>query len=275
MFKKIALITLFILVTLSLNAQNSIMTYNIRYDNPNDRENWWENRKQEVVDMIKHYQPDLLGIQEGLISQVKFLDSSLTNYSYVGVGRDDGIEKGEFTAVFFNKKTIELLETKTYWLSGSPDSVSVGWDASMERIVTYGQFRDRSNKEIVHVFNCHFDHIGALSREKSAELILELIKNKGIEDERIAVIGDLNCLPKERPIELLKTKLEDSYEVSQSAPYGPIGTFNGFNTEKKAVKRIDYIFIKNIIVEEYINIDDRRKNNLWLSDHMPLLIKMK
>ena len=113
-------LTLFVLVTFSLNAQKSIMTYNIRYDTPNDGENWWENRKHEVVDMLRHYQPDLFGIQEGLIGQVKFIDSSLVDYSYVGVGRDDGIEKGEFTAIFFNNHTIELIETTTYWLSESP-----------------------------------------------------------------------------------------------------------------------------------------------------------
>lgn len=272
---KILFIFLIILASSSLNAQRSIMTYNIRYDNPNDGENWWENRKHEVVEMIKHYQPDLLGIQEGINSQVKFMDSALTDYGFVGVGRDDGIEKGEFTAIFFNQHRFELLETKTYWLSENPDSVSVGWDASMERIVTYGWFRDRSTNKTVHVFNCHFDHIGELSREKSAKLILELIQNKKIEDERVAVIGDLNCLSNDRPIELLKTKLKDAYEISQSPPYGPIGTFNGFNNEKFTEKRIDYIFTRNLSVVQYINIDDRRKNNLWLSDHMPLLIKFK
>ena len=273
--KKINLIALFILATLNINAQKSIMTYNIRYNNPKDDENWWKHRKQEVVDMVRHYQPDILGIQEGLSGQVKYLDSTLTNYSFVGVGRDDGIEKGEYTAIFFNKKVIELLETNTYWLSEKPDTVSVGWDAAMERIVTYGQFRNKSDRKITHVFNCHYDHVGEISREKSSDLILELIKIKGIEDERIALIGDLNCLSDEEPIEILKTQLEDSYEVSQSPPYGPVGTFNGFNSEKKATRRIDYILIKNITVKQYTNIDDRRKNNLWLSDHMPILIKIE
>ena len=275
MKKNLLTITLIMLTFITSAQELSLMTYNIRYATVNDGENRWEKRKEYVSEQLLFYAPDIFGIQEGLEQQVNYLDESLASYAFVGVGRDDGIEKGEYTAIFFNKKVIELLETNTYWLSEKPDTVSVGWDAAMERIVTYGQFRNKSDRKITHVFNCHYDHVGEISREKSSDLILELIKIKGIEDERIALIGDLNCLSDEEPIEILKTQLEDSYEVSQSPPYGPVGTFNGFNSEKKATRRIDYILIKNITVKQYTNIDDRRKNNLWLSDHMPILIKIE
>lgn len=251
------------------------MSYNIRYNNPNDKENWWESRKQEVSEMIKHYQPEILGIQEGLIDQVRYLDSTLTNYSYVGVGRDDGKEKGEFTAIFFDTTKYELIETKTFWLSQTPDKVSVGWDASMERISTYGVFLNKKTKDSIYIFNCHFDHIGKKSREESSNLILTQIKNKGIENSQVVVIGDLNSLPNETPIKILNKELKDAYQVSQSEPYGPVGTFNGFNVINEVTKRIDYIMVKNITVKQYIAIDDRRKNNLWLSDHLPILIKIE
>lgn len=275
MMKNLKLIALLALVTLSLNAQKSIMSYNIRYNNPNDNENWWENRKQEVVQMIQYYSPDILGIQEGLNDQVKYVDTTLTNYSFVGVGREDGHQAGEYAALFFNTNTIELIETKTFWLSEKIDTVSIGWDASMERIVTYGQFRDKSTRDTIHVFNCHYDHLGEVARENSSKLVLRLIKKMKIENERIAVIGDLNCLPNTKPIQILKTKLEDSFEISKTSPYGPIGTFNGFNSEKKIISRIDYILTKNIVVNSYTNIDDRRRNNLLLSDHLPVLIKIE
>jgi endonuclease/exonuclease/phosphatase family metal-dependent hydrolase len=273
--ERLHLIVLIGIMTLSLNAQQSIMSYNIRYNNPDDGENCWSNRKAELVDMIRFYEPDILGIQEGLSSQVNYIDSVLTNYSFIGVGRSDGKDQGEYAAIFFNHKTIDVLESKTFWLSEKPDTVSIGWDAVLERIVTYGQFRDKIKKEKIHIFNCHFDHIGKKSREKSSELILELINNKKIDNERIAVIGDLNCLPYEKPIEILKTKLQDSYKVSLLPAYGPLGTFNGFNLTKKVTKRIDYILIKNIIVKQYRSIDDRRKSNLWLSDHLPVLIRIE
>lgn len=275
MSKNIKLITVLVFIALNLSAQKSIMSYNIRYNNPNDNENWWENRKLDIVEMIQYYSPDILGIQEGLNDQVKYVDTLLTNYSFVGVGRGDGNQKGEYAALFFNTNTIELIATKTFWLSEKIDTVSIGWDAAMERIVTYGKFRDKSTNDTIHVFNCHYDHLGEVARENSSTLVLSLIKKMKIEEKRIAVIGDLNCLPNSKPIQILKTRLEDSFEISKTPPYGPEGTFNGFNSEKKITSRIDYILTRNIIVNSYTNVDDRRKNNLLLSDHLPVLIRIE
>lgn len=273
MSKKYLLLPVLMMV-LGLNAQKSIMTYNIRYNNPGDKENWWENRKQDVATLIQYYQPDILGIQEGLHDQVKYLDNALEKYAFVGVGRDDGKEKGEYTAIFFNNQNLELLKTKTYWLSETPDRVSVGWDASMERIVTYAKFKDKKTKNIIHVFNCHYDHIGKMARENSSKLVLDLIKKMGVANEPIAVIGDLNSLPEEKPIQLLKTKLQDAFETSSMPAYGPTGTFNSFNPNAELTRRIDYILTKNLKVKGFRSIDDRRKNGLYPSDHLPVLITL-
>ncbi|MGW9685338.1 endonuclease/exonuclease/phosphatase family protein [Flagellimonas sp. 2504JD1-5] len=272
--KKSICISLLLLVSLSGYAQKSIMTYNIRYNNPNDKENWWENRKQDVAALIQHYNPDILGIQEGLHKQVMYLDETLNDYAFVGVGRDDGKQKGEYAAIFYSKKQLKLINTKTYWLSETPDKVSVGWDASMERIVTYAMFKDKNTKKTIHVFNCHYDHIGKLARENSSKLVLNLIKKMGIENERTAVIGDLNSHPEESPIQILRTELEDAYEHTSTPVYGPIGTFNGFNPMENLTRRIDYVLTKNIQVEGFRTIDDRRKNGLYPSDHLPVLVTL-
>ncbi|WP_240751424.1 endonuclease/exonuclease/phosphatase family protein [Flagellimonas onchidii] len=269
MKKKYVLLPLLMMI-FSLNAQHSIMTYNIRYNNPNDKENWWENRKEDVAKLISHYKPDILGIQEGLHDQVTYLDDTLTNYSYVGVGRDDGKQKGEYAAIFFNPDSLEILDTKTYWLSDTPHMVSVGWDASMERIVTYAMFKDKNTKKTIHVFNCHYDHIGKEARKNSSKLVLGLINDMEIQDEPIAVIGDLNSHPDDEPIQILKAELDDAFEISKIPAHGPIGTFNGFNPDKKPTARIDYILTKNIPVISYDAIDDRRENNLYPSDHLPI-----
>ena len=257
-----------------LFSQKAVMSYNIRYDNPNDNENSWTYRKSEIVKMLNFYAPEIIGIQEGLHSQVTYLDSTLADYNYAGVGREDGKLKGEYTAIFYNKQKFKLLDTKTYWLSETPDLVSVGWDAALERIVTYGKFTDIENGETLHVFNCHFDHLGKMARNKSAELILRIIEEQKLESKKIIVMGDLNCEPNDKPIEILKTKLDDVYDISKSKPNGPIGTFNGFDLENKQEKRIDYFFTKNIEVLQYSVIDDKRANNLYLSDHFPVLVKI-
>ncbi len=272
---KLVLIITFIFISLKVDGQISVMSFNIRYNNPDDKENWWEYRKEDIGKMIKYYQPDILGIQEGLKNQVNFLDSSLSDYKFVGVGRDNGIDQGEYAAIFYNTEKIEFIDTKTFWLSETPDLVSVGWDASLGRIVTYGAFKDRMSNDTIFVFNCHYDHLGKLARQKSSELILNIIQNMYIETERIIVMGDFNCEPNRKPIKILKTIFDDSYEISFRTPYGPIGTFNQFDPAKEITLRIDYIFTRNLNVEIYITIDDRRKNNLLLSDRLPILVKTK
>ena len=123
--------------------------------------------------------------------------------------------------------------------------------------------------------HCHFDHIGKISRKKSAELILQIIEDKKITNKKVIVMGDLNCGPDDEPMELLKVNLEDTYNSVGTVTYGPVGTFNQFNTEILLQKRIDYILVKNIEVKEYRHIDDRRKNNLFPSDHLPIQITFK
>lgn len=264
-----------LLIPFSSIGQISTMSFNIRYDNPDDKENWWNYRKDGIAKMIDYYSPTFLGIQEGLEHQVKYLDSVLADYNYVGVGRDDGKTKGEYTAIFYKKSDIQSIRTKTYWLSETPEKVSVGWDASMERITTFTEFHDKKGKETLYVFNCHFDHKGSESRKKSAELILKLIEQKKISNEKVIVMGDFNCTPTDRPIKILKTVLNDSFETSLKTPYGPIGTFNGFKPNARMDGRIDYIFTKNINVLSYSTIDDRRTNQLYLSDHLPVFVQFE
>ncbi len=260
---------------LHLHGQTSIMTLNLRYNNPNDNENSWEYRKKEIVTMLEYYRPDILGTQEGMHDQVTYLDEMLKDYTYAGVGRDDGKNQGEFAAIFFRTSQFELLETKTYWLSETPDSISVGWDASMKRIATYGVFKNILSEDTLYVFNCHYDHIGEIARKNSSELILSLIKEKDLATKQIIVMGDFNSEPDSEPIEVLKTELNDAYQTAVIPAYGPLGTYNQFNTSLVPTSKIDYIFIKNMAVKNYRHIDDRRMNNLYLSDHLPVMITVE
>lgn len=263
------------IVPVTVFGQTAVMSYNLRYNNPKDQENWWEHRKSEVAEMISYYAPEILGIQEGLNSQVKYLDSTLLGYNYIGVGRDDGKQKGEYAAIFYKTESMTLLASKTYWLSETPDRVSVGWDASMERVVTFGKFLDKRSQDTLYVFNAHYDHKGKVARKKSTELILSVMDTMGIADKKVLLMGDLNSEPNNEPIKLFKTQMVDHYNQKGVITYGPTGTFHGFDTQGTLNKRIDYIFTKNVNAKAYIHIDDRRKNNLYLSDHLPVLLKME
>ena len=248
------------------------MTFNIRYDNPDDGENRWDNRKKELAEMLSYYHPDVFGLQEGLVQQLNFIKENLTDYKMIGVGRDDGKEKGEFTAIFYDTTKLQLVDYATFWLSEKPDSVSVGWDAALERICTYGLFQNIENGKRVYVLNTHYDHIGKLARVNSSKLLLKKITALSKENIPIVLMGDFNSTPEEDPIKILANDLVDG---GSKGIYGPLGTFNGFDKQAVLENRIDFIFYKDLIVESYRNIDDKMKNGNCVSDHLPVLIQFQ
>lgn len=154
----------------------SIMSFNLRYDEPADGENQWTKRKESCVKMITNIQPSIFGIQEGLYNQVSYLAENLHNYKYVGVGRDDGHSSGEFAAIFFDTNHFELLENNHFWLSETPETPSLGWDANNIRIVTWAKLKDILNNTVIYVFNTHFDHKGETAQQKSSELLNKKIQ---------------------------------------------------------------------------------------------------
>ena len=258
------------------NAQViKVMTYNIRYATVNDGENQWERRKDFLSDQINFQAPDIFGIQEGLLHQVNYLAEQRTSYDFIGVGRDDGDKKGEFCAIFYNKDKLDLLGQNTFWLSETPEEVSVGWDAAMERICTYGFFMDKSGGTMFWVFNTHFDHIGELAREKSAELIVQKIKEVNKDDFPVILMGDFNLNDQSKPIEYLSTAFNDSRGISSNRPFGPFGTFNEFQFHEPVKDRIDYIFCskENVQVKKYAVLTDS-KDGKYPSDHFPVFVEL-
>jgi len=252
----------------------TVISYNIKYDNVNDTINNWNDRKDAMVELLQHYQPGIIGMQEVLHGQLTYLVEHLSNFKYIGIGRDDGKEKGEYAPILFDTSAYKLLKSETFWLSETPDKPSVGWDASLERVCTYGLFEDLKTHKQFYVFNTHFDHRGVLAREKSAELIVAKIKEFNTKKLPVMLMGDLNLKPEETPIQFLKKELNDGQMKTQQAFYGPSGTFSGFDPNRILTTRIDYIFVKNFKVQEYIHIDDRMENNKHISDHLPVLTKL-
>ena len=272
------ILSVFILFTISSNIYSqphSIISYNIRYDNNWDIENSWKIRRNKISQILVQYSPSIIGIQEGLLNQVQYIDSSLIDYDYVGVGRDDGKMKGEFCAIYFDTTRYVLLKNSTFWLSETPDTISVGWDAALERICTYGLFKDRITKEELLVFNTHFDHIGVVAREKSSELILKRINKINHRSLPVILMGDFNSIPNSSPVKEIKTELSDALQISLEKLQGPRGTFNGFNEDLPIEKRIDYIFTNDLKVLSYTHINDRLNNNRHISDHLPVMIKIQ
>ena len=209
---------LYIFLFLLYNTQDlKVISYNIRYNNPNDGVNIWDNRKSTITEFISNEEADFVGMQEVLNSQLTDLMGSLIEYDYVGVGRDDGKNKGEYSPILFNKNKYKVLKSNTFWLSETPNKISVGWDASMERICTFGLFENRNSNKKIWVFNTHFDHVGVLAREKSIELIIDKINELNEINFPVLLTGDFNLEDQNKSIKKLQNEFIDSKkDISKS-----------------------------------------------------------
>ena len=274
-------IILFFMLTVSAfataNGQSDlrVMSYNIRYDSPSDAKqgNGWEQRKGKLVQLIKHYDPDLLGVQEAMKHQLDFLLEQLEGYEYIGVGRDDGGEKGEYSAILFKTSKLNLVENNTFWLSETPDKPSKAWDAALPRIATWGAFETKAGNKRFYYFNTHFDHVGSEARVNSAKLLLKKVESL-VGKAPVVVSGDFNATPDAEPYEVLTSVLQDGRAKTAAAAYGPEGTFSGFElTADKDFPRIDYIFVQGVEVQSYETISDFF-NDKFPSDHLPVLIEI-
>jgi endonuclease/exonuclease/phosphatase family metal-dependent hydrolase len=253
------------------------MTWNIRYNNPGDGVHAWPNRRDSLVAYIHAWDPDVLCIQEGLKDQVEFLREGLRGYQMRGVGRDDGRDRGEFSAIYVRSSRFQLLGGGTFWLSPTPDVPGRGWDAALPRIVTWVRLVDTTVSRTFCVFNTHFDHEGAVAREKSAYLLRQQIGELSYRAP-VIVTGDFNAAETDAPYlamtssELPRPKLTDAFVATLAPHRGPRATFTGFaHKDPDPGERIDYIFVSRPLqVLSHITCDARRKEG-FLSDHLPVV----
>lgn len=286
--KMIGCISFFVvLFVVKIDAQKTkdndfvrVMSFNIRYDEPRDGLNAWTNRKTKVSDIIRFHKADLIGVQEALFGQLKDLASLLSEFDWSGVGRTDGKNDGEFSAILYRKSRFKLLESKTFWLSETPDTAgSRGWDAALPRIVSWGKFYDRQSKKTFYQFNTHFDHQGATARRESARLLMK--KATEISGKLpFFVTGDFNAEESSDVYKILTGKSDDSNMRFTDARYasinghfGGVSTFNAFK-ELEPNRKIDYIFVKEgVKVLEHGVLSDRW-DGFWASDHLPVLAEI-
>jgi endonuclease/exonuclease/phosphatase family metal-dependent hydrolase len=274
--KKLALLFLLIIPIGIFAQQMNIMSFNIRFNNPNDGLNAWPNRIEMVNGLLKFHEPDIFGLQEALHGQILDIEKSLPNFEWFGVGRDDGQKAGEFAPIFYNKTKFILIETGHFWLSENCEKPGLGWDAACTRIVTWGKFKSKVTGKQFFVLNTHFDHKGDEARKNSAILIrakIEELTNSN--NLPVILTGDFNLTSDAEPILLLKKYMDDSRDISEEKPYGPLGTFNGFKPGEEKDYRIDYVFVRGgIKVLKYAALSDTFEKRSP-SDHLPVFVKVQ
>jgi len=270
------LFSLLLLSTIAFAQQKgapiNIISYNIRYNNPDDGVNAWPNREQNVKALVKFHDADVLCVQEALPEQFDALLKK-SNFDVVGVGREDGKRKGEFSAVYFDKDRFVKKDGGTFWLSETPDVPSKGWDAALNRVCSWVRLYDQLNKKEFLVFNAHYDHKGVQARIESAKLIKQKIQQIA-PALPVVFTGDLNVTPETEAISTIKSFLSDAKEISQEPAYGPNGTFNDFDFNSDLKDKIDYIFVnKGFKVQKFAVLSDS-KDKRYFSDHLPVFARL-
>ena len=255
-----------------------VMSYNIRLDLASDGANAWLHRKEMVAAVIRHEAPDLLGMQEVLQSQKRDLETTLPEYRLVGVARDDGREKGEYSPLAFRRDRFELIDSGTFWLSETPPMPGKGWDAAYPRIATWAVLRGRRSRHPIRVINTHFDHVGIMAMRESAALLLRWLMHGASAKLPTILMGDLNSTPDDPGYRLLAATatsgLRDARLVSRSLPYGPPGTFNAFKTDNDAPAPIDHIFVSGQFAVERYSVITQHWGGRLPSDHYPVVVDL-
>lgn len=265
----------FLLASFQLVAQTdmNVMSYNIRLGSANDGENNWDIRKEKVTELINYYEASFIGLQEVQKFQLDFILKESPHYTYIGLPREAG-EFAEYSCILYNKNDFEMLQEKTIWLSTTPDTISRGWDAACNRIVTYGLFKNKKTKKKFWIANTHLDHVGTKARLESAKMIANLAEElKKTANVPFILSGDFNATKEEDSMKVLQNKLHEASSSSITKPYGELGTWNAFDFKTKPTKQIDYIFFDkkaSLKVRKFVTINDFYDFK-YPSDHLPIL----
>ena len=250
-----------------------IATFNLRMDTPSDGENAWFHRKDMVNDLIRFYGFDLFGTQEGFTHQLNDI-LRLSDYRFIGVGRDDGKDAGEHCAIFYRSDRFKVLDQGDFWLSEHPEKPGRGWDGTCcNRICTWGKFEDLKNHKQFYFFNVHYEYEGDVARRESSNLMISRIKSIA-GNQPVFLTGDFNAFPTEEPIRILNDSgfLNDSYKITKEAPFGPVCTYHGYDSTIKTEERLYYIWVTDSIQIDKYGVLTNTLYGHTPSDHFPVMV---
>ena len=262
----------------------TVLTFNIRFDNPGDSLNAWPNRRPRVDAFLDSVAPDLIGLQEVLHSQLQELLAAHPAYEGYGVGREDGLEKGEYQPLLWRKERFEAADKGHFWLSETPDTPSKGWDAACERTAVWALLRDKVSGREYLVMNTHLDHMGETARIESARML----KSRALrlaEGRPIILTGDFNAGPDSSVIALIKASEGSDRPFIDSRDSAlrtddNLWTYHDFGRYPLDQReRIDYIFLSGFSGDEIVSqtIFDEEESDpahVYLSDHYPVLLEL-
>lgn len=260
----------------------NVMSFNIRYDNPEDSLHNWKYRKGVAAQVIKYQQVDVVGAQEVLHNQLLDLNEQLSEFNFIGVGREDGVDQGEYSAIFYNSNRFKEIESGYFWLSQTPDIAgSIGWDGACERIATWCVLEENKSKKHFFVINTHLDHVGKQAREEGVALLIKRT-NEIAKDLPIIITGDFNAEPESDIVKHILSdnnpmQLFDSRNIAvvKDENINKEWSFHGFGgVPLEHRKFIDYIFVSEDIVVDKFDVLPEKLNDIYVSDHRPIIAEI-
>lgn len=250
----------------------TVMSYNVYIKGTGEKSP--ENRTPLVAENIRKYDPDSFGLQEADEGWMERLPALMTDYAYVGIGRNSDKGGGEASPVFYKKDKFDLLDSGTFWLSKTPEKASKGWDAMFKRICTYAVLKDKETGFTYAHFNAHFDHLGVIARLESVAVIAEKIKQIA-PDIPVVFSGDLNDYEgADMYARVLESGLKDTKYLAKNVSGGNV-TYHGYSELVEKEAPIDFIFTNAFAsnVESYAVVSEKI-NGIYASDHHPVVATM-
>jgi endonuclease/exonuclease/phosphatase family metal-dependent hydrolase len=262
-----------------------MMTYNLKFASP-DYKPSWEVRREMQVELIRKYNPDIIGTQEGLKEQIDWLADNLPEYVVVGEGRKGG-DDDEHMAIFFKRDKFRLRGMQSFQLSETPDIIGSGPEVN-PRMVTWlrlavinrpaageksphpKDYRGHwENTQEFYVFNTHYfnGRIDSLARLNASKLILKRVNELNrfgswTPERPVFLMGDFNCRPGSAPYKVL---------VGDKNSTDPDLFENSFEDPGK----IDWILYKGAVkVLKYEDVDFNIKG-VYPSDHNPIYVEFE
>lgn len=262
---------LFLLSVLLASAEPlRVLSYNVRYPNPNDGPDKWESRRDLFIDSIRHLKPDVMGTQELFHIQGQYIVEQLPDYAWFGLSRR-GNQTDEHMGVFYRKDRLKVVDSGDFWLSETPEKPgSQSWNTTLPRMVTWAVFEDLKNKRRFWYFNTHFPHRreDEAARVMCAKVIAARIALLAPEAD-IILTGDFNAPAGGGPYKVLADKLQDAWQVAAERS-GPEGTFHGFRG-KPGNARIDWILFRGNFHVKSAETVIFQRDGRYPSDHFPVI----
>jgi endonuclease/exonuclease/phosphatase family metal-dependent hydrolase len=250
-------------------AELRVLSFNVRFANPADGPDRWENRRDLFIDTVRSLNPDFIGTQELLQLQGDYIAGKLPQYKWFGRDRR-GAHADEHMGLFYKHEQFRLVESGDFWLSETPGVVgSSSWEMSLPRMVTWGLFEPRQGARF-YVLNTHFPHRGqdAEARRRCAIVLAEFLRKLPPHVPAI-LSGDFNTGPASDAYRELTASFKDAWTAAAKTE-GPTGTFHGFKGTPGA-ERIDWILYRAPWSVREARTVTTSRDGRFPSDHFPVV----